>query len=217
MNIFVVSSDPIKAAQMLPDKHVCKMILESAQMLSIVYSKHYWDIGEVSKVDGTPFKTAKGAFKKHPCTIWAAESTRHCAWLLQHAAGLCHEFVHRFDKKHGLTKSIWLQFGTDIKLLQSEINFLKKSIMDNSFNNNFQNVKIFGSILIPSKQFINRFKFRPWKGVYISDKYLNSLDSFYAFIKDLIKIYLDNDICPVIETECSSVEKLEEIYTLFKL
>jgi hypothetical protein len=35
------------------------MILESAQMLSIVFSKHYWDIGEVMKVDGTPFKTEK--------------------------------------------------------------------------------------------------------------------------------------------------------------
>ena len=76
-------------------------------MLSIVYSHHYWDIGEVMKVDGTPFKTAKGAFKKHPCTIWAADSEANCAWLIQHACGLCHEFTKRYDKKHGLTKSIW--------------------------------------------------------------------------------------------------------------
>ena len=66
MNIFAVHPDPSKAASMLPDKHVTKMILESAQMLSIVYSNHYWDIGEVMKVDGTPFKTARGAFKNHP-------------------------------------------------------------------------------------------------------------------------------------------------------
>ena len=39
---------------------------------------------------------------------------------------------------------------------------------------------------------------------------------FYAFTKDLIEIYLDNNICPVIETEFSSKEKLEEIYTLIK-
>ena len=75
MNIFAVDRDPIIAARMLPDRHVTKMILESAQMLSIVFSAHYWDIGEVMKVDGTPFKTAKGAFKKHPCTMWAADST----------------------------------------------------------------------------------------------------------------------------------------------
>ncbi len=123
----------------------------------------------------------------------------------------------RFEKKisSGLTKSIWLQFGTDIKLIETEINFLKKFILNYSSNYE-QNVKIFGSLLIPSRQFISRFKFRPWKGVYISDMYLNSLDDFYSFTKDLIAIYLDNNICPVIETEISSLEKLDEIYTLLK-
>ena len=107
MNIFAVHPDPITSARMLPDRHVTKMILESAQMLSIVYSSHYWDIGEVSKVDGTPFKTAKGAFKKHPCTIWAAESQANCAWLIQHACGLCTEFVNRYGKQHGLNNSLF--------------------------------------------------------------------------------------------------------------
>jgi len=107
MNIFAVDRDPLAAAKMLPDKHVTKMILESAQMLSIVYSHHYWDIGTVSKVDGTPFKTAKGAFKKHPCTIWTAQSEANCAWLIQHAVGLCREYFNRYGKLHGLTDSIW--------------------------------------------------------------------------------------------------------------
>ena len=119
----------------------------------------------------------------------------------------------RFEKKitSGLTKSIWLQFGTDIKLLECEINFLKQSIL----KNNNPNIKIFGSLLIPSKQFIARFKFRPWKGVYIEGKYLNSLDDFYSFTKELINVYLDNNICPVIETEFTSKDKLEDIYNLF--
>ena len=107
MNIFAVDRDPIKAARQLPDRHVTKMILESAQMLSIVYSSHYWDIGEVMKIDGTPFKTAKGAFKKHPCTIWVAQETHNCAWLIQHALGLCSEFKIRYNKLHGLTKSLF--------------------------------------------------------------------------------------------------------------
>ena len=107
MNIFAVDTDPIMAARMLPDRHVTKMILESAQMLSLVYSNHYWDIGTVSKVDGTPFKTAKGAFKKHPCTIWAAESIANCAWLIQHAVGLCDEFNIRYGHQHKLTSSLF--------------------------------------------------------------------------------------------------------------
>ena len=107
MNIFAVDRDPTRAARALPDRHVTKMILESAQMLSIVFSPHYWDVGTVSKVDGTPFKTAKGAFKKHPCTIWAAESFENCAWLIQHACALCSEFRGRYGKAHGLEKSVF--------------------------------------------------------------------------------------------------------------
>ena len=121
----------------------------------------------------------------------------------------------RFERKisSGLVKSIWLQFGPDIKLLESEVNFLKSSV-NNICKNNFQNVKFYGSLLIPSRQFVSRFKFRPWKGVYISDKYLNSLKFFNAFTKDLIQIYLDNNICPVIETDFTTLEKLETVHTL---
>ena len=107
MNIFAVDRDPIIAARLLPDRHVTKMILESAQMLSVVFSHHYWDIGPVMKVDGTPFKTAKGAFKNHPCTIWAADTEFQCAWLIQHAMGLLEEFQNRYGKIHGLNQSLF--------------------------------------------------------------------------------------------------------------
>ena len=117
----------------------------------------------------------------------------------------------------GLTKSIWLQFGTDIKLLEAEISFLKKNFLSTNSHKNYRNFQFYGSLLIPSKQFISRFKFRPWKGVYISEKYLNSLDYFYGFTKDLIDFYLDNNIFPVIETEFAPIEKLEKINTFFKI
>tara|TARA_A100000164_G_scaffold331585_1_gene320854 strand:+ start:1287 stop:2105 length:819 start_codon:yes stop_codon:yes gene_type:complete len=125
----------------------------------------------------------------------------------------------RFEKKIslGLTKSIWLQFGTDIKLLEAELNFLKKNFLHSLNYRNYQTVQFFGSLLIPSKQFVSRFRFRPWKGVYIAEDYINSLDSFNGFTKDLIDFYLDNNICPVIETEFSPIEKLDEINTLLKI
>ncbi len=106
MNIFVVDTDPTLSAQQLPDRHVTKMILESAQMLSIVFSNHYWGIGQVMKVDGTPFKTEKGAFKNHPCTQWVAEYIENCAWLIQHGQSLCSEFRARYGKPHGLEQSL---------------------------------------------------------------------------------------------------------------
>ena len=45
MNIFVTDPDPVKSAEVLPDKHVVKMPLETCQMLAVVYSKWYYNWG----------------------------------------------------------------------------------------------------------------------------------------------------------------------------
>ena len=117
----------------------------------------------------------------------------------------------RFERKisSGLINSIWLQFGTDIKVLQNEVNYLKKTTK-------YEKLKFFGSLLIPSKQFIARFKFRPWKGVYISEKFLYSINEFHDFTRDLVFFYKSNNITPVIETDFASSEKLNSIYSFFK-
>ena len=98
MNIFVTDPDPIKSAQVLPDKHIVKMPLETCQMLSIVASKKWGHgIGELPKLDGTPYKTDKGAFRNHPCTIWAQQNW---SWLIRHGLALCKEYTHRYGKVH---------------------------------------------------------------------------------------------------------------------
>ncbi len=71
-------------------------------------------------------------------------------------------------------------------------------------------------LLIPKKQFIARFKFRPWKGVHISEKFLCSLDDYYNFTKDLVCFYKNNNITPVIETDFASSEKLDTVYSFFR-
>ena len=117
----------------------------------------------------------------------------------------------RFERKisSGLINSIWFQYGTDIKVLQNEVSYLKKLAK-------YENINLFGSLLIPSKQFIARFKFRPWKGVYISEKCLNSLEYFFDFTKDLVFFYKNNNITPVIETDFLSSEKLDSVYSFYR-
>ena len=117
----------------------------------------------------------------------------------------------RFERKisTGLINSIWFQYGTDIKVLQNEVTYINKVTKHKKIN-------LFGSLLIPSKQFIARFNFRPWKGVHISEKCLCSLDYFYEFTRDLVCFYKNNNITPVIETDFASLEKLDSIYSFFK-
>jgi len=109
----------------------------------------------------------------------------------------------------GLINSIWFQYGTDINVLQNEVNYLKKIAK-------YKKINLFGSLLIPSKQFIARFKFRPWKGVYISEGYLDSLEDFYGFTRDVVSFYKNNNITPIIETDFTSSEKLNSVYSFFE-
>ena len=100
MNIFVTDSCPVQSAQNLPDKHIVKMPLETCQMLSIIYSDWYYGVGKLYKSDGTPYRTAHGAFRKHPCTIWAADNQYNLAWLIMHGLALCEEYTLRYHKVH---------------------------------------------------------------------------------------------------------------------
>lgn len=86
MNIFVVDSDPKTSAQQLCDKHVVKMILESAQMLCSPFPK-----------GDAPYKRA---YYNHPCTLWARESQRNYEWLVDHAYAMCQEYTRRYGKVH---------------------------------------------------------------------------------------------------------------------
>ena len=100
MNIFVTDNSPITSARNLPDKHICKMPLETCQMLAIIYSDWYYGVGKLYEADGKPYRTAHGAFRNHPCTQWAAANQYNLAWLIQHGLALCDEYTLRYDKIH---------------------------------------------------------------------------------------------------------------------
>ena len=122
------------------------------------------------------------------------------------------EEIIRLKKKlqSGLVGSIWIQFGTDYKLLNERIKMLK-NIIDISIKKNStkSNINLFGSILIPSKQFLARFKYRPWKGVYCSGEFLNSVDYANNLVKIILSTYKQNNIYPIIENSISKDDHLE--------
>ena len=101
MNIFVTSECPRESARVLPDKHIVKMPLETCQMLSIVCSDKWGHgFGPLHRQDGQPYKTDKGAFRNHPCTIWANSFVMNWQWLLHHGLALCSEYKDRYGKDH---------------------------------------------------------------------------------------------------------------------
>jgi hypothetical protein len=112
VNVFVTDECPIKCAQVLPDKHVVKMALETCQMLSIVASTKWGHgYGELPRLDGTPYKTEKGAFRNHPCTVWANQSIHNASWLIKHGIALCHEYECRYGKVHSCYHTLVTAFN----------------------------------------------------------------------------------------------------------
>ena len=91
MNIFYLSTDPEKAAKYMYNKHVVKMILESAQLLC---TAHIISDGENANV---PYKVTH---KNHPSAIWARESVANYQWLYNHMMALGEEYTRRYGKKH---------------------------------------------------------------------------------------------------------------------
>ena len=118
MNIFILDKDPMKAAMMLCDRHVPKMIVESAQMLSTVHRM----------LDGTPEKRRSksgktmqtyysfgdirddlyylAVHKYHPCTTWTAASLTNYNWHYAHFVEMAREFKYRRNKDHVTFKKL---------------------------------------------------------------------------------------------------------------
>jgi hypothetical protein len=99
------------AAQALVDKHVVKMILESAQLLSTAHR-----VLDGKMVEG---KSPKGRKQKywhlpdarqdviymathinHPSAVWCRQSVRNYDWLVDHMFALMREYTHRYGKTH---------------------------------------------------------------------------------------------------------------------
>ena len=91
MNIFYLDKCPKKAARLQYNKHVVKMILESAQMLC---TAHHCIMGEDADV---PYKAAH---RNHPSTVWARQSGENYTWLYRHMMELGREYERRYGKKH---------------------------------------------------------------------------------------------------------------------
>ena len=117
MNIFYLDKNPVIAARWMVDKHVVKMILESAQLLCTAHRL----------LDGleTQGKSATGRNVKrwllpdarepvlysathinHPSAVWCRQSVENYNWLTDHMFALLNEYTYRYNKQHKIEGDI---------------------------------------------------------------------------------------------------------------
>ena len=91
MNIFYLSHCPEKAAQYQYNKHVVKMILETAQLLCTAHVILDGDAADV------PYKVTH---KNHPSAVWVRGSAENYMWAYEHMLALGAEYTRRYGKTH---------------------------------------------------------------------------------------------------------------------
>jgi hypothetical protein len=89
MNIFFLDKDPKKCVDHYYDSHVCKMVIETAQMLCTAH--HLLGNSNV------PYRKTH---YNHPSTIWVRSSKKHYEWAYQLMIAIGEEFTKRYGKQH---------------------------------------------------------------------------------------------------------------------
>ena len=109
MNVFYVDKNPVTAAEMMIDKHVVKMILESAQLLCTCHrvmdgTEYYGKTANGRKIKRWTHPNSnlepilyKAGWVKHPSTIWLFESAYNYMWLYNHMMALNNEYKVRYN------------------------------------------------------------------------------------------------------------------------
>jgi hypothetical protein len=112
MNIFYLHEDPATCAEYHCDKHVVKMILEYAQLLSTAHrvldGTIYYETSErtgnmikrYSLPDSRDFWLYKATHINHPSAVWVRKSVSNYIWLDDLFEKLLEEYKHRYGKVH---------------------------------------------------------------------------------------------------------------------
>lgn len=116
MNIFYLSSNAKEAAEMHCDKHVVKMIVESAQLLSTAHRILDGTLVSGLTVSGRKAKRwklddwreetlYKATHPNHPSAVWCRQTLEQYNYLHDLLSWLCVEYTHRYTRTHKVEQS----------------------------------------------------------------------------------------------------------------
>ena len=98
MNIFYLHKNPSISASAMTDKHIVKMILESAQLLCTAHH-----ILAPNTVDDILYKPTH---INHPSAVWVRPDRSNYVWLYVHFVSLCNEYQKRYGKVHSTERRL---------------------------------------------------------------------------------------------------------------
>jgi hypothetical protein len=112
VNIFYLHETPKTCAEMHCDRHVLKMIIEYAQLMSTAHrvldGEEYYALSangrKIKRWRMSDSKYENGLMKAshvhHPSNVWVRQSRHNYMWLNQMWNYLLLEYTHRYGKRH---------------------------------------------------------------------------------------------------------------------
>lgn len=120
------------------------------------------------------------------------------------------EYTRLLDKlRTEYITHIWINFGSDTGSLELALSRLRAEPYVKQ-----KKVRLIGSLMVPSKALLAKFRFRPWSGLFLSDDYLATVDGAQLITKEIMRIYKKNDVEILIESPirtCKDMVALREL------
>ena len=190
MNIFYLHNDPKICAEWHVDKHVSKMLVEYAQLMSTAHRVLDGEEYVGLSTNGRKVKrwrlngeyediVYKACHVNHPSGVWTRQSKSHYVWLYNLWCELHKEFVYRYGKSH-----------RSFDLLKDILATPPMNILDTPFVEPPQAMKQFpqcmvdGDSITAYRNFYREAKkgFANWKNRKAPDWYFLNRDIHYANI-----------------------------------
>lgn len=131
----------------------------------------------------------------------------------------------------GLVSGVYLQMGTDLARLRAGLECLREAARAAGFvggiggegaaaaagtvlgakrpRSSEERLPVFGSIFLPTPQLLAQMKFRPWNGVFLSDRYLGGVAEAEKISREILDTYREFGVIPLVESRVQKREQLE--------
>lgn len=104
-----------------------------------------------------------------------------------------------------LVSTVYLQFGSELVPLEASLKDLRSEVLSQ-----YPAVTVVGSVFLPTKQLLNRMRFRPWKGLYLSPEFLGSVEFAEPTVRSILELYERYNVRVIVETAVQNTK--EEAY-----
>jgi len=108
-----------------------------------------------------------------------------------------------------LVSHVWINAGSDVRALEAAL-VAFNDLRDNHLPY-LKDVRLIGSLFIPSKDLLNKFRFRMWSGLFLSERYMESVEGAMEVTSAIQALYARFGVEPLVESAIRTERELAQL------